>query len=254
MENHHPFTKFPSLKNYRVFYQPIVDASARKISKLEALLRPSSFKQMPVPQLIKLLERIRTIDKLDAYVRGEALSQLALFHTIDPTLGMSVNLSPRSLVPGLAREVETQLAAAKIDPEFLTLEITESRAIVDLTSTKKCIRDLQALGCKVYLDDFCTRFSTLNHLAELQVDGLKIDRSYVWLTDRLGYERYLIDSLARIGHGFNLEMVAEGVETRQQLQKVKQLRIPYIQGFLFFKPLPQAHVIECLVNNEAKAA
>ena len=136
----------------------------------------------------------------------------------------------------------------------MTLEITESQAIEDIDTARQCIQELQALGCKVFLDDFCTRFSTLNHLTELGVDGLKIDRSYVWLTDRLGYERYLIDSLARIGHGFNLEMVVEGVETKQQLKKVQQLGIQYIQGYFFYKPLSSKQVINCLLDNEDKAA
>lgn len=242
-----------SYKGYFLVYQIIVDRRGR-IVKLEALLRSSSFKQMSVPQLLAFAERTGTTGTLDAYVLEKALSQLAIFQKIHPTLVMSVNLSPSSLVPGLARKIEAQLVKANISPEFLTLEITESQAIGHIGNARQCIQEIQALGCKVFLDDFCTRYSTLNHLAELGVDGIKIDRSYVWLTNRFGYERYLIDSLARIGHGFNLKMVAEGVETQQQLKKVQQLGIQYIQGYFFYKPLSAKKVIECLAENEDKAA
>lgn len=250
--NNHPLRNL-SVHGYTVVYQPIFDSDGRFV-KLEVLLRPKSPVQMPVYQLIAFAERTGTIGIVDAWVRGKALSFLAKLHTIDPTLVMSVNLSPLSLTPEFPAEIEAQLVETGIAPEFLTLEITEAQALGNIIAVRKSIKALQTLGCKVFLDDFCTRYSVVNHLPHLPVDGLKIDCSYTWAINKPGCGKYLIERIAQIGHDFNLEMVVEGVETQTQLEKVRELGIHYIQGFLLAKPMSAQQVIAWLIDRTPSAA
>ena len=246
--NNHPFRNL-DLQGYTLVYQPIFDR-ARRLVKFEVLLRPKSSLQMPVYQLIAFAERTGTIGIVDAWVRDKALSFLVKVHTIDPTVVMSVNLSPRSITPELPAQLEAQLKGAGIAPESLTLEITESQPLEDIPAKRKRIKAIQELGSTFVLDDFCTRWSILNHLPHLPVNGLKIDCSYTWMIDKPGYGKYLIERIVQIARDFNLEVVVEGVETQAQLKKVQELGVEYIQGFLLAKPMPAKQFLQFLTDHQ----
>lgn len=253
MKSSHIRTSLP-LKAYRLDFQPIVSACTFEPVKCEALLRRSKTNQMHPGQLIAFAEQTGTSWLLDAYVRKLAFKAEKRFKAINPEFRVSVNLSPLSLTPTLATEIEAELAEAQILPEDVVLEITETRPYEDLEVAKQCISDLRSLGCQVYLDDFNTRYSTLNYLPDLEVDGIKIDRSYVLMIGKPGYQQYLIDILARIGHGFKLKMVVEGIERREQLEKVQSLGIQEIQGFLFAYPMPEEKCLQWLADRNRQAA
>jgi diguanylate cyclase (GGDEF)-like protein/PAS domain S-box-containing protein len=220
-----------------VYYQPIVDIRSRRPVALEALVRWNhpDVGLVPPADFIPLAEDTGLIVPLGWRVLEHARSRLLR----SPDLAIAVNVSARQLsetdfVPRL-----TQLVA-DLPRGSLTLEITESLLIDDPDNTAATLAALDDVGIRIALDDFGTGYSSLSNLSTLPIHQLKIDRSFVaGLGDRPESEA-LVSGIINLGHGLELEVVAEGVETEQQAHRLERLDCDFAQGYFFGRPAPWA--------------
>ncbi len=218
-----------------VYYQPIVDIRSRRPVALEALVRWNhpEIGLVPPADFIPLAEDTGLIVPLGWRVLEHAHRRLQR----DRDLSIAVNVSARQLCESDFVPRLTQLVAS-IPPGSLTLEITESLLIDDPDNTAATLAALDDLGIRIALDDFGTGYSSLSNLGTLPIHQLKIDRSFVsGLGDRPESEA-LVSGIINLGHGLELEVVAEGVETEQQARRLERLDCNFAQGYFFGRPAP----------------
>ena len=230
----------------RVVYQPIVNAKTGRIAHYEALLRwtdpiygivsPATF--IPLAETTQLMVPL-----------GWHLAEMVLEFTRDNVISgdlavtISVNASTRQLIrPTFAENVLGYLDLYDIDPKIIGIEITETSLIDDLPLIVRHLKKLRAAGVKVYLDDFGTGYSSLNYLDQLPIDVLKIDKSFVDQLVEDQRKKYLLESVLSLADKLGVETVAEGVETQEQYELLRDMGIDYIQGYYFSKPLEESQV------------
>jgi diguanylate cyclase (GGDEF)-like protein len=152
---------------------------------------------------------------------------------------IAVNISARQFQqPGLVKLVEDALAESGLEPGALELEITESSAMHDVERAVRTLEDLKALGVALAIDDFGTGFSSLNYLSRFPIDRLKIDQSFVRSLEFDASAHAIAAAVVTLGHSLNLRVIAEGVETREQLRALREMGCDEMQGYLYSKPLP----------------
>ena len=160
---------------------------------------------------------------------------------------MSVNLSARELSdPGVVEAVRTTLADAGIAGSALRLEITETAMFVGLESAAETIAALRSLGVSVVIDDFGTGYSALDYLKRFVVDGVKIDRSFTSGLGRLGPDEAIVTASIAFAHALGLQVTAEGIETRTQLDRLSDLGCDRGQGYLIGRPTSIERVVDIL--------
>ncbi len=228
-------------------YQPKVDVGEQRVIGLEALLRWNhpEFGPVPTGEFIALAEETDLVVPLGQWVADRACVQMREW--IDSglqSMRMSVNVSARQFRAGnLVETIVASLAAAKLSPDFLDVELTEGTLVTDLAETRGALERLREIGVTVSLDDFGTGYSSLGYLTSLPIDTLKIDRSFV--VDGLADADGIAVSSAIIGLAktLGMEVLAEGVDSEKQLADLRALGCYNIQGFLIAKPLPAAAVL-----------
>ena len=235
----------------RVAYQPIMSATETLVG-FEALVRwqhPERGLLQP-GQFLPFAEEAGLLRELDFWVWREACTQVGQWQrdTLQP-LTLSLNLSSQQFLHAdLVDDLERLLQETGFDPANLILEITEGVLIDSSEFVKATLAELKALGLRLYLDDFGTGYSSLAYLQRFPVDALKIDRSFVMemLDDEGSAE--LVRTILAMAQNLGLVAVAEGVEHRAQLTRLKELGCAYTQGFLFAKPLNQTEVVSFLAQ------
>jgi diguanylate cyclase (GGDEF)-like protein len=236
-----------------LLYQPIVDLHTNVVHGVEALTRWNHPSRGLVPPtvFVPLAEATGSIAPIGRWVLREAALQLARWRGEFPDgypLTMEANLSTGQLSdPGLVPTVIALLEETGIDPGELTLEITESSLVRDLDVAVRPLRQLAAIGVRLALDDFGTGYSSLTYLRRLPVTVLKIDRSFV--VDAGGPDGasdVLLAGIARLGTGLGMQIVAEGVETARQAERVREAGCHLGQGFRWARPLPAEEITEML--------
>ena len=228
-------------------YQPKVDLRTRSIVGLEALLRwrHPELGLTPPAKFIPLLEETGLILDVGAW----ALKRAAMDHRNWSESGVkppkiAVNISAIQVRQrDFVKTVEQAIAEA---PGAIDLEITESVVMEDVLSSIKRLNELRRLGVSVAIDDFGTGYSSLAYLARLPVETLKIDRSFVKAMDDDPTARTLVQTIISLAHSLRLQVVAEGVETKQQAEILRDLQCDQMQGYLFSKPLPADAVAKLL--------
>jgi diguanylate cyclase (GGDEF)-like protein/PAS domain S-box-containing protein len=224
-----------------VHYQPTVDLATRRTTGAEALVRwlhPTRGLIRPT-EFIPIAEQTDLIDRVGRWVLKEACRQLADWSSRPETasLSVAVNLSARQLCqPGLTSEVALVIGQLGIDPAKLCLEITESALMVDLDRAIHAVRELKTLGVRIAVDDFGTGYSSLSYLTRLPVDVVKIDRSFVSAIAHEEQDRAITRGIIDLAHSLRLTVVAEGVETREQLSLLEEMGCDLAQGYLFARP------------------
>jgi diguanylate cyclase (GGDEF)-like protein/PAS domain S-box-containing protein len=222
-------------------YQPIMDLRKREMVGVEALIRwehPVRGIVAPV-EFMSLVEDTGLIVPMGPHILREACEQAALMQREcprDPPLSMSVNVSAVQLQrPEFIDEVRSALRDAEIAPSSLVLELTESVMMQDMELSIMRMKALRALGVRLAIDDFGTGYSSLNYIRRLPVDILKIDRSF--LADPSPQVSELTATIVQLARIFKLQVVAEGIETAEQLERMREMRCDFGQGFHFAKPL-----------------
>lgn len=230
-------------------YQPKLDLVQDRITAVEALVRwqhPERGLLRPM-DFIPLVEPTALIGPLTLHLIERATGQLAAWRRRGVNLGVSVNLSARNLADSeLPEKIAEILGRHDVPPSSLTVEVTESAAIVDAESAIQQLQRLRALGVKVSIDDFGTGNASISYLARLPAHEVKIDKSFV---DGLCHDERasaVIAATVDIAGQLGMTIVAEGVETPEQLARLRELGCSYVQGYLVARPLP-AEELESLV-------
>jgi EAL domain-containing protein (putative c-di-GMP-specific phosphodiesterase class I) len=223
-------------------WQPIVSVATGEILRAEALMRwihPGLGHVSPL-EFIPLAEDNGSIVKLGRWALEQACAQWADWHAEHgaDTPGIAVNLSPRQLKDGTLRDhVGALIARHRLPPGVLTIEVTEGSLLNASPASLRTMAGLRDLGCAIELDDFGTGFSSLSALAEFNVDGLKIDRRFVAGRQRDHRAAAIAQAVLAMAAALGLRATAEGVETAEQLEWLRERGCPEAQGFLFSRPV-----------------
>jgi diguanylate cyclase (GGDEF)-like protein len=223
-----------------IAYQPVVELRTGRTVAVEALARWRHPRQGPIPPLtfIPLAEEIGVIGELGRWVLAEACRQLAEWRAMAPHLVLNVNLSAQQLRDdGLPADVEAALRINRLPGSALTLEITESMLLSGDEDAAARLARLKALGLAIAVDDFGTGYSSLSYLQHFPVDALKIDKSFVDSVAATPQDSALARTIVELGRGMRLETIAEGIESLEQLERLRQLDCRLGQGYHFSRPL-----------------
>lgn len=224
-----------------LFLQPIMAIQAGRAMHYEALLRVQTpdGQILPPAPLIAAAEASGLIREIDQWVLQRAIALIAS----RPGLHLAVNLSARSLDnPELPALLQGMLEQQGVEPHRLTLEITETATLNQMTHAEILLTGIRALGCKLALDDFGVGFSTFQYLKHLPVDFVKIDGSFIRTLDHSEDDRLFVKALVEAIHGYGKLAIAEYVETAAILQWVTELGVDYAQGYHFGRPQPAESV------------
>lgn len=222
-----------------VHFQPIVDLRAGSVIGVETLLRWQHPPQGPIrpDEIIPLAERSDLIKPLTLWVLDAALQQQADWERQGWSLGVSVNLSVRSLQePKLIQQIDEALAHWKVPPTKLELEITESAMMSDPRRSLEILTQLSEMGVHLAVDDYGTGFSSLAYLKRLPVDAIKIDKSFVMTMDRDEDDAAIVRSTVELAHLLGLTVVAEGVESQAISDGLAALGCDAAQGYHYCRP------------------
>jgi EAL domain-containing protein (putative c-di-GMP-specific phosphodiesterase class I) len=227
-----------------VHFQPIVRVADGTVTGAEALarIRGEAGDLLMPDQFIDIAEDSGLISELGSQVLALALNRLASWGARGgATLSIAVNVSARQLAdPAFPVLVGDELAANGLDPGQVALEFTESALIAANPVTERVLGDLTSLGVRIGLDDFGTGFSSLAYLKRFPIDFVKIDRSFVAGLGTDDDDTAIVTGTVALAHGLGLQVIAEGVETQAQLQRLQQLRCDLAQGYHFSEPVTDA--------------
>jgi EAL domain-containing protein (putative c-di-GMP-specific phosphodiesterase class I) len=244
-----------SIKNddFELYYQPKINLSSQSVETFEALIRWNHPERgfISPGKFIPIIEQSSLIEPLTEWVIKKALSDINQFNQNNETdeYSIAVNISARNLQhPNFAESLILNLDKFKVNPEKLSLEITETDLILEIEDNIEKLKRLKEKGIKIYLDDFGKGYSSLKYLKELPVDFLKIDRYFIKNIGQEEGTENIIHSIINMAHALNLKVVAEGVETETQLDFLRELNCDYAQGYYFARPDTKENIINWLVK------
>ncbi|WP_302138794.1 putative bifunctional diguanylate cyclase/phosphodiesterase [Halomonas alkalicola] len=235
-----------------LYYQPQVSASSGQVENLEALLRwiPAEGPAVSPAEFIPLAERSELIHRIGDWVLEEACRQRARW--LEAGLGLEridINFSGRQIRrPGVFEHFEACMERHGLGPRDIGIELTENVLIEADDATLTGLRRLHHRGFRIAIDDFGTGYSSLSYLKHFPVTALKIDRSFVRDAPNQPEDRAIMEATVFIGHRLGLEVVAEGVENREQLELVREMRCDLVQGYYFFRPMAAADIERLLAG------
>ena len=231
-------------QEFILHYQPIVCLSNNQITAAEALIRWQHPQKglIPPDKFIPLAEETNLIVPIGLWVIEEACLQLAKWQQTQnsdlKSLELEINLSVQQLAqPDLIEQIEQAIQATKVQRQKLKLEITESIFMQRVKTSQLALERLQAQGLELILDDFGTGYSSLEYLQKLPISTLKIDRSFVMNLEHNQHNQNIVEATINLSHTLGLGVVAEGIETPEQLAILQNLGCDYGQGYLFSKPV-----------------
>ncbi|MDP9084355.1 MAG: EAL domain-containing protein [Pseudomonadota bacterium] len=240
------------LKQFELFYQPKVDTATGDIHSAEALIRWRHPERGLIPpmQFIPLAEECGLIHDIGAWVLREACRQgTAWRHAGQPSLRLAVNVAASQFRRGdLLELVRNALQEAQLDPRFLEIELTESAVMTNPEDSAIVLEQLSRMGVLISVDDFGTGYSSMNYLRRFPIDKLKIDRSFIMDLTTRADDASIVQAIVSLAHGLRLKVVAEGVETLEQLNFLQSVGCDEYQGYHFSPPLPAADFAELLRN------
>ncbi|ULN66183.1 EAL domain-containing protein [Vibrio gigantis] len=242
---------------FSVFYQPQVDAHSKQLKGVEALCRWSNSSLGFVSPLdfIPAAERVGKIHEIGEFVLRRACEDtLNLMPNGPEAIGVSVNVSPKQVFElGFDEKVIRLVEEIGIAPQRVTLELTENILIKDLHIVEPILRRLRDYGFGISLDDFGTGFSSLNYLNILPISEIKIDRSFIGKLNSNQHSETLVKAIIDIGASCQMKVVAEGVETPEQMAKLQQYHCDLLQGYYFDKPLSAQGLVNAYFPVEPEA-
>jgi len=226
------------------YFQPIVDLEGGQVVGFEVLARwlhPDRGLLLP-GQFLPMAEESGLIVDLGAGILRDSLAQLAHWRAVGlqfASCSLSINVATQQLIDGRFLDVvHDALGETGIDADSLWLEITETALMADTNAAGRALRDLRGLGLHLSVDDFGTGYSSLTYLKRFPVEAIKIDRSFVTGLGLEADDTSIVEAVVRLGHSLGLSVVAEGVETPLQLNRLRELGCDKGQGYLFGRPRP----------------
>ncbi len=245
-------------EEFRVFYQPIVSTDSRQVRGFEALVRwehPEQGLLAPL-RFMPVAEETGLVIAIDQWVLRQACMQLREWQQefpMNPLLSISVNLSGKQFAhPDLCDKVRAILVETGVIPLSVKLEITESSLVENPDAAAQILRQLKELGVRISLDDFGTGYSSLSYLHRFPIDVLKIDRSFV---NRMSVSKNseIVRTIITLAINLGMEVIAEGVETEEQVSQLASMRCDYVQGYLFSQPIRDTAANELLTITYPKS-
>jgi len=238
-------------------YQPKIELASGVLAGFEVLLRwchPEHGVVSP-EEFVPIAEETGLIAPIGEWIVKTAVSQLAAWRAAGvPAVPVAVNLSARQFMQGdIVAIVSEQLAAARLSPALLELELTESVSMADPVRSMVVMHKLKSLGVALSIDDFGTGYSSFSYLRRLPIDKLKIDKSFVQDVAHSADSRAIVQAIAAMAHLLNLGVVAEGVETEEQAAALLEAGCDQAQGFLYARPLAPGDAAAFIVARVAQA-
>lgn len=237
-------------KEFNLYYQPKIDLRSMMIVGAEALIRWNHPERGMVPpgKFIPIAEESGQIVAINKWVVREATSQWQQWLSAGLEPGaVAVNLSGYQFAQQkVLQTVSEALHYSKMDPEYLEIEITENILMQNISEAATILQQLKDMRVRVSLDDFGTGYSSLSYLTSFKVDTIKIDRSFVMSCTEQPNNLIVIKAIIAMGHSLGIKIVAEGVETAEQLQIVREYGADEAQGYYFSRPVPPGEFVELL--------
>jgi EAL domain-containing protein (putative c-di-GMP-specific phosphodiesterase class I) len=233
-------------------YQPVVELGSKRIVGFEALIRWQRGDKLVSPlDFIPLAEETGLIVPIGTWVLEEASQQLKVWQqSLGRDLYMTVNLSSRQLSqPNLVSTVAALLERTQLSANTLHLEITESVVIDNQQAAVTTLQALRNMGIRILMDDFGTGYSSLTYLTTLPIDRLKLDRSFASQLEKDNKIFEVVRTIITLAQTVNMSVIAEGIETASQADKLTELQCEFGQGYLFAKP-QKPEAIEALLQQE----
>lgn len=235
-------------------FQPRISLNDYSVCGLEALIRwqHPEYGLIYPNDFIPLAENNDLIVPLGCWVIEAACRQIAEWNKIGlPPTPVAINVSPKQLRnDALITTVIASLERYQVPPEMLEIEVTEGCFIEDFDAANYLLQKLKNLGIKIALDDYGTGFSSLKHLTKLPIYAIKIDRSFIHDIRNDASDAVIVASTITLAHNLGLEVVAEGVESREQLMHLKTAGCDYVQGFYFQRPVSGEEILPTLVRGQ----
>lgn len=244
-----------AIKNnvFQLYYQPQYSIENSQLIGMEALIRweDEDLGFVSPTDLIQLAEETGMIIDIGDWALHSACRQGKIWHDHGfDKLHMGVNLSVRQFFDlNLVDKIRSAIETTNFNPCFLELEITETAMMFDTDRAIMIMNEIKNMGVKVALDDFGTGYSSLIHLKLFQIDKLKIDQVFIRNADFEGRDGAIISSIIDMCHKLDIKAVAEGVETKESLEFLKNIECHIAQGFLFSQPLPAEKIDDLLQNS-----
>lgn len=241
-------------REFSLHYQPQIDLHNHRCVGLEALIRWQTTKgeRLMPDRFIPIAEQSGLIIEMGKWILNTALIDLRALHDLGfEAMRMAVNVSVVEFRnPAFIENVRNCLQVSGVAATCLELEITESVAVIGMEVMQSLLNKLKAMGCIIALDDFGTGYSSLSYLDRLPADRLKIDRSFVELLDTPQQDARIIEVMIPLGRRLGMRVLAEGVETANQLRTLQHLGCEEVQGFYIAKPMPFADLVTWLKRHD----
>lgn len=233
-----------------LYYQPQYTCSNELIG-LEALLRWNNdkYRKVPIIEIINIMEKSVLIDEIGKFITRSAFSfAKKINENREDKIIVSVNISAIQIMKhNFVRSMKKIISEIDVDPSCVGIEITETVLLQNINENILKIKELKDIGVKISLDDFGTGYSSFSYLVKIPLTNIKIDKSFIWgMKDSEEY-RTLVKLCIDTAHALNLKVVAEGVETTEDLCLLKYMKADYIQGYLFSRPLPKKEIEEMIL-------
>ncbi|MCK9444355.1 MAG: EAL domain-containing protein, partial [Tissierellaceae bacterium] len=224
-----------------LYYQPQIEISTGKIRGVEALVRwqhPEKGLLYP-DEFIPLAEESGIIIPMGEWILKKACMDAKKWEDQGHEIVIAVNISSKQFqYRDFLNEVINAIYVSGINPRYLTLEITESIAISDMEHTLKILKSLRSIGVSVAIDDFGTGYSSLSYLNDMNVNELKIDKSFIWDIEKNEKNKMISNTIILLSKQMGLQVIAEGIENSEQLSILKEMECDIAQGYYFSRPVP----------------
>ena len=224
-----------------LLFQPQMDLNTGKIIGFESLVRwntPDKGVLAPY-KFIPIAEETNLIIPLGEWIIKQTCIQNKKWHDMGFKLTSAVNISGKQFMQSdLIKIIKTTLKRTKLDPEYLELELTETILMDDVKKTVDILNEIKTMGVKISIDDFGTGYSSLSYLREFPIDTLKIDQSFISsIHDSQGTDTAIANIVIDLGHKLGMKVIAEGVETQEQIELLKNYACDKIQGYIISEPV-----------------
>lgn len=237
-------------KEFIIYYQPLIDNKLNIVYGMEALIRWDK-KELGIlspAYFIDILENTGMIVEVGKFVFEEACKKLKQCEEIGhEDLSISINVAEIQFEEkGFLGFIEKTIKDTNVNPKKIIIEITERILMSQSECVLETIQKIREKGIKIYIDDFGTKYSSLNYLFRFPIDGIKIDKSFIDKINESKKELTIIKNMVNLAEEIGIEVVAEGVEEKQQLEALKDINCNKIQGYIFSKPIDSNEIIKYL--------